>query len=173
MSTAVRFQVGDVVKVIRQDEDQVPAMITAGGGGIVETVTLHGNVFIGDHLYRAENLELIGRREHTEDTHNMNKETYIKYHAEMCTKMQAITKAKNSDYTGTTDDPFRNFSDSETYAGVSTERGFLVRMGDKMARVRSFVDKGTLEVKDEAVEDTLLDLANYCILLSGYLKGKR
>lgn len=102
----------------------------------------------------------------------MTKAEYIKFHADACDRMKNITAAKNSDYTGNTDDPFKNFSDSQTYAGVSTETGFLVRMGDKMARIRSFVEKGTLEVKDESVQDTLLDLANYCLLMAAYVKGR-
>jgi hypothetical protein len=46
-------------------------------------------------------------------------------------------------------------------------------MSDKFARITTFVNKGVLKVKDESVEDTLLDLANYCILMAGYIKSKR
>jgi hypothetical protein len=46
-------------------------------------------------------------------------------------------------------------------------------MLDKVARVVTFVKKGVLQVKDESVEDTLLDLANYCILFAGYIKAKK
>lgn len=103
----------------------------------------------------------------------MNKQEYMEFHRQCCNDMIAITQAKNADYTGNSDDPFANFSDTEVYSGVETERGFLVRMGDKMKRIRSFVDKGVLMVKNESVHDTLLDLANYCILLAGYIKSKQ
>ena len=103
----------------------------------------------------------------------MNKKEYFEFHKACTDKMTSITRAKNADYTGGGDDPFANFSETETYAGVSTEHGFLVRMGDKMSRIRSFVKKGTLEVKDESVQDTLLDLANYCILMAGYIQSKK
>lgn len=103
----------------------------------------------------------------------MTKTDYIKFHAECCRRMQEITQAKNADYTGSSSSPFANFSETEVYAGVATERGFLVRMGDKLSRIRSFIDKGVLQVKDESVEDTLLDLANYCILLAGYIQSKK
>lgn len=40
----------------------------------------------------------------------------------------------------------------------------VVRMNDKMNRLKSFVNNGDYQVKDESVKDTLLDLANYCIM---------
>lgn len=103
----------------------------------------------------------------------MTKQEYMRFHEEACRKMMAITRAKNADYTGQSDDPFANFSNSIAIAGVPVEQGFLVRIGDKLARIRSFIQKGVLEVKDESVEDTLLDLANYAILLAGYIKTKK
>jgi hypothetical protein len=103
----------------------------------------------------------------------MNKEEYLQFHKECCNKMYMITTKKNADYTGINPNAFANFSDTIIYAGVSPEQGFLVRMGDKMQRIKSFVDKGILEVKDESVEDTLIDLANYCILMAGYIKSKK
>ncbi len=97
---------------------------------------------------------------------------YFEFHKQTCEKMQAITKAKNSDYTGAGDDPFANFSSVEQRQICTTEQGFLTRMNDKFERLISFNNKGSLQVKDESVEDTLLDLANYCILMAGYLKSK-
>jgi len=103
----------------------------------------------------------------------MNKKEYIEYHRETCQRLMDITVAKNADYTGVSDDPFANFSKVEELGVASVEQGFLVRMLDKFMRINSFVQKGFLNVKDESVEDTLLDLANYCILMAGYLKSKR
>jgi len=87
--------------------------------------------------------------------------------------MIAITKAKNADYTGTNTDPFANFAKVDLMGICSVEQGFLVRMSDKVSRIISFVQKGVLTVKDESIEDTLLDLANYAILMAGYIKSKR
>lgn len=103
----------------------------------------------------------------------MNKEEYFKYHEKICTKMMEITRAKNADYTGVGSDPFSNFTRVELLGNCSTEQGFVTRMVDKLSRIISFVQKGILEVKDESVEDTLIDLANYCILFSGYIKHKK
>jgi hypothetical protein len=103
----------------------------------------------------------------------MTKAEYIEFHKAACERMMTITKAKNADYTGTSQDPFANFASSEVVAGVTTEQGFLVRMGDKMARLKSFAQKGTLEVKDESFEDTCFDLANYCLLLAGFVRARK
>lgn len=103
----------------------------------------------------------------------MTQEEYLKEFEAITKKMLEITKAKNSDYTGTSGDPFKNFKIVEDAGICSTEQGFLTRMMDKLARINSFVQKGALEVKDESVEDTLLDLANYSILFRCFLKSKR
>lgn len=98
---------------------------------------------------------------------------YMNFHKEMMEKAHEITKQKNNDYAGVGDDPFANFRICESNNICSTETGFLVRMSDKMARINTFVQSGTLLVKDESVEDTLLDLANYAILMAGYIKDKK
>ena len=103
----------------------------------------------------------------------MNKTEYMDFHKACCDKMVEITKQKNADYTGTSEDPFSNFTRVEALGICTTEQGFLTRMTDKLSRITSFAQKGFLLVKDESVEDTLMDLANYCILMSGYIKSKR
>lgn len=62
-------------------------------------------------------------------------------------------KAKNSDYGNSFDNTCDRFG---LVAAVT-------RMFDKMERLAQFVIKGSFEV-NESVKDTLLDLANYCIL---------
>lgn len=102
----------------------------------------------------------------------MTKKDYLEFHKSCTEKMLNITKIKNADYTGNNSNPFANFSFAEYFGICTTEQGILLRMCDKMARISSFMQKGLLEVKDESVEDTLLDLANYCLLFAGYLKSK-
>jgi hypothetical protein len=85
--------------------------------------------------------------------------------------MADTCKKKNADYTGD-QDPFRNFALVEKLGIASTEQGFMTRMADKLSRLSTFISKGQLQVKDESVQDTLLDLANYCVLLSVYLTSK-
>ena len=105
-------------------------------------------------------------------TNIMNKEQYFEFQKEFFKQCQEISQKKNSDYTGASDDPFANFTTVEKF-GIKTEQGFVTRMSDKLKRISSFVEKGTLEVKDESALDTLQDLANYCCLFSGYLKSEK
>jgi carbonic anhydrase/acetyltransferase-like protein (isoleucine patch superfamily) len=103
----------------------------------------------------------------------MSTEDYLRLHKEFTDKMHETTKKKNSDYTGgSTDDPFKNFKAVEV-GGVTTEQGFFTRLTDKYMRLAGFVNGNTLKVKDESVEDTLLDMANYCILFACYLKDNK
>lgn len=103
----------------------------------------------------------------------MNKKEYMDFHSSECEKMKEITRAKNSDYCGIGDDPFKNFRQVEYLGVCSVEQGFMTRMSDKMSRISSYIQKGELEVKDESVTDSLRDLANYSVLLMGYLESKK
>ncbi len=102
----------------------------------------------------------------------MNKQEFFEYHKNFCQKILETSRKKNQDYTGDTPDPFANFTAVERNGVASTEQGFMVRMTDKMQRLASYTQNGTLLVEDEKVEDTLEDLANYCILFAAYLKTK-
>ncbi len=103
----------------------------------------------------------------------MNKKEYLEFHRECIEKMHSITQAKNSDYTGDSEDPFENFRKCERDRICSTETGFYVRLSDKFSRIASFLQKGIFLVKDESIEDTLLDMANYLILMGAYIKSKK
>lgn len=102
----------------------------------------------------------------------MTKEEYLAFHKKCCEDMHEITKKKNSDYTGGSSDPFANFK----RIGASNPKwvpvGFLTRMSDKFARLESFIEKGSFQVADESFLDTCLDLANYSILLAGYMASE-
>lgn len=91
--------------------------------------------------------------------------------------MIEITKKKNADYAGAGDDPFNNFRHVGNLIVVPSvdivSVGFLTRMSDKFSRIGSFISNGELQVKEESVEDTLLDLANYAALFAGYLREQR
>lgn len=103
----------------------------------------------------------------------MTKEEYLKFFKECTDRMFAITKAKNEDYTAGSVNPYANFERVEALDIATTEQGFLTRMTDKLCRINSFCQRGVLSVKDESVEDTLMDLANYSILMMGYIRSKR
>ncbi len=101
----------------------------------------------------------------------MTREEWIVVFDALQTKMREIMIKKNQDYAHAANNPFSNFERVEALGIAKTEVGFLTRMLDKMCRVNSFVQRGTLSVSDESVEDTLLDLANYSLLMIGYLRS--
>lgn len=103
----------------------------------------------------------------------MNHKEFLQYHSDMCDKMKAICAKKNHDYSGGDNHAFRNFTIVEDMGIASAASGILVRMCDKMMRISNFVKSGVLKVSDESIEDTLLDLCNYGLLLAGYLKEQR
>lgn len=76
---------------------------------------------------------------------------------------------KNSDYSRGTD-AFANFKTSELVQ-VPVERGILVRIMDKVSRISNLLD-GEAEVKDESLEQTVLDAMNYFNLLLTYIQQK-
>lgn len=83
-----------------------------------------------------------------------------------------IMKKKNHDYSGYSTDPFANFK-AVALVSVDPIDGFLTRMMDKIARIKTFKIRGKLLVADENAVDTLGDLANYAMLLAGFLEEIR
>jgi hypothetical protein len=83
----------------------------------------------------------------------------------------ALVQKKTQDY-ATSYDPYKNFRMSES-VGVSLERGILVRICDKISRISNLLDRESSSVKDESIEDTLIDVMNYTNILLCYLQEKR
>lgn len=81
---------------------------------------------------------------------------------DITTNMAKVYAAKNHDYGNSFDCSLNKFG---LIAG-------LVRMGDKMNRLESLINKKAM-VKDESIRDTLLDLASYCIMTVMWLNKKR
>lgn len=77
-------------------------------------------------------------------------------HVQIVNGLSELYKAKNADYGDSVHDTYQKY-------GLTS---FLVRMEDKLSRLRSLSQKSADEqrVKDESIRDTLLDLANYAII---------
>lgn len=103
----------------------------------------------------------------------MTREEHLTFHKNACEKLIKTVETKTHDYSGFNDDPFANFKAIEKLNVITTEQGFLTRMMDKFNRLNSFVKQGVCNVKDEKIEDTLLDLANYSLLMAGYIHDKK
>ncbi len=101
----------------------------------------------------------------------MTTKELLELHKATCDAAREIVAAKNHDYTGDSGDPFSNFRASEVL-GVPGEIGIMIRMLDKMKRIQTFVNTGTLKVKGEGVDDAINDVINYAILLKGIISTR-
>ena len=72
---------------------------------------------------------------------------------EIIQKLSKTYEAKNADYGDSVGDTYDKFGDVT----------FLTRITDKYNRLLSLYQKGTPQVA-ESMDDTILDMANYCIL---------
>jgi hypothetical protein len=72
---------------------------------------------------------------------------------------------KNNDYSGglTSEDALANFKMATTL-GMSPVMGLLLRIQDKMMRIKTFATDGSLNVADETVNDAFEDIINYAVL---------
>ena len=95
----------------------------------------------------------------------MTREDLRLLHEHMCEDARNLMKSKNVDY-ATETDIFRNFR-------MFGELGILVRMSDKLARLRSILENGRVAVSDESIQDTLSDLINYSVIFAGYIGEKQ
>ena len=80
----------------------------------------------------------------------MNK---VEIHKGICEKLNDTYKAKNADY-------------GDSFAQLRQEfpNAILVRLTDKLSRLKTLMNGGQQQVLDESIDDTLLDLANYAIM---------
>lgn len=77
-------------------------------------------------------------------------------HTQLCQSALALMMKKNQDY-ACESDLFRNFR----YFG---SLGVLVRLSDKLARLRTFEERDTFSVTDESLRDTIQDAINYLVI---------
>jgi len=105
--------------------------------------------------------------------YNMTRDELLMYHDELCTAAKDLMSLKNRDYAGNHgNEPFANFTRVEAMGICTTEQGFMTRITDKMSRLSSFIDCGKMHVANESFNDTIVDVINYMVLLSAYLKDK-
>lgn len=81
----------------------------------------------------------------------MNNKTHA--HLEICNNLNDIYQRKNSDY-------------GDSFAKLRNElpHAILVRVFDKYCRLKNLLEGSDQQVLDESIDDTLMDLANYCIM---------
>lgn len=86
-----------------------------------------------------------------EDKNVMEKSTL---HAQTCEELNDLYKRKNHDY-------------GDSFHQTWLEEGFAmsrIRLSDKLNRFKKLSKGGDVQVDDESIRDTLIDLANYAIM---------
>ena len=77
----------------------------------------------------------------------------VRHHASICEELNEIYARKNHDY-------------GDSFGKGYAEYGMVmavIRLEDKLNRIKSLLKAEAL-VKDESINDTLMDLANYAIM---------
>ncbi len=76
-------------------------------------------------------------------------------------EMRRLHESKSQDY-GSETDPLANIRQGAEFVGIEPWRGCMVRIADKVQRLRTYCRTGRLV--HEGVRDTLLDLSAYSLL---------
>jgi transcriptional antiterminator Rof (Rho-off) len=95
----------------------------------------------------------------------MKIQTFLRLHTDACAHARDLTHQKGHDYSGEAD-TLRNVKTAEMLGICTAEQGVVIRLGDKLNRLAQLTKPDAIaRVKDESVNDTLLDMINYSVLL--------
>jgi len=100
------------------------------------------------------------------------REALLALHEKTCEDCRKIMHAKSLDYSGGETDPYANFRIAEMF-GLHPVTGILLRVTDKLQRIRAFIKNGVTAVEGETVDDACDDIVNYAILMKGLLREQR
>ena len=98
----------------------------------------------------------------------MTQEEQIKHFEVMITQMKETLFKKGNDYSN--EDRLSNFKLAGAICGLKAEQNCLSLIATKVARLGVLLNSDK-EPNNESVQDSVLDLANYSILLSMILKS--
>ena len=80
---------------------------------------------------------------------------------DLLNEMRRLHESKSADY-GSETDPLANIRQGAEFVGIEPWRGCMVRIADKVQRLKTYCRTGRLV--HEGVRDTLLDLSAYSLL---------
>jgi hypothetical protein len=95
-------------------------------------------------------------RDYINPTPASNRDALEATHKSLSSNALSLMMKKNQDY-ACESDLFRNFR----YFGPL---GVLVRLSDKLSRLRTFEERDTFSVTDESLRDTIEDAINYLVI---------
>ena len=95
--------------------------------------------------------------QHVEWEHPTTSQRFL----DLLDEMRRLHESKSKDY-GSETDPLANIRQGAEFVGIEPWRGCMVRIADKVQRLKTFCRTGRLV--HEGVRDTLLDLSAYSLL---------
>ena len=113
------------------------------------------------HIVQALNDWATARREFHEGERTDEQRPGSLPFLELLEELRQLHLSKSQDY-GSQSDPLANIRQGAEFVGIEPWRGCMVRVADKVQRMKTFCRNGRLV--HEGVRDTLLDLAAYSLL---------
>ena len=100
----------------------------------------------------------------------MKQDEQLKHFQEFTKQMETIIFKKGNDYAN--EDRLSNFKLAGTICGLKAEQNCLSLIATKVARLGVLFNSDK-KPNNESIEDSVLDLANYSVLLSMILKDQK
>lgn len=158
----MEYKIGDVVRI----KDNLQVGEKYGGCNVIDDMLKYRGMvdtieYIdkeGDYHLANDNNPYVWNKDMLEPalTVKQAKMDRLDIYQYILNNLEETYKAKNNDYGNSVADTYEKFGDLS----------FLVRITDKYNRLMTLCNPNAPEqmVKDEKIDDTILDLANYCLL---------
>lgn len=157
----MEYKIGDLVKI----KDSIQVGEKYGGCNVIDDMLKYrGMVDIieyidkeGDYHLANDNNPYVWNKDMLEPalTVKQTKMDRLDIYQYILNNLEETYKNKNNDYGNSVADTYKKFGDLS----------FLVRITDKYNRLLTLCNPNNEQkVKDEKIDDTILDLANYCLL---------
>lgn len=157
----MEYKIGDVVKI----KDNLQEGEKYGGCNVInDMLPFRGTIDIieyidgdSDYYLANDNNPYVWNKDMLEPalTVKQTKMDRLDIYQYILNNLEETYKNKNNDYGNSVADTYKKFGDLS----------FLVRITDKYNRLLTLCNPNNEQkVKDEKIDDTILDLANYCLL---------
>lgn len=157
----MEYKIGDVVRI----KDNLQVGEKYGGCNVIDDMLKYRGMvdtieYIdkeGDYHLANDNNPYVWNKDMLEPalTVKQTKMDRLDIYQYILNNLEETYKNKNNDYGNSVADTYKKFGDLS----------FLVRITDKYNRLLTLCNPNNEQkVKDEKIDDTILDLANYCLL---------